>query len=98
VEANRPEDLTEVFIDIASDLIKSCEIFLEEQPTGLDDINVALDCETVPRTDPDSGEAQWEIESTSNPPILRLLGETCDTALSDGVRRVDVVFGCPTLT
>jgi hypothetical protein len=99
VEANRPEELTAVFVDIVMNLIKSCEIYLEESPPGLDLVNVALDCVVVPRIDPDTGAENWEIVGTETgaPPMLRLLDPLCTQALSAGVRRVDVLFGCPTI-
>jgi hypothetical protein len=95
VEANNPDDLTAVFVDIASDLIRSCDIYLEDQPTSLTEVNVAIDCEAQPQTV--NGVVQWELDATDTPVVLRLRNELCDRALTEGIGSVDVVFGCQTI-
>jgi hypothetical protein len=97
VEANRPEQLTEVFIGVVMDLVKSCDIHLEEDPPGLDLINIALDCEAIPRIDPETGAENWQLDTSTSPPTIRLVGALCDEALSVGIRRIDVLFGCQTI-
>jgi len=97
VEANRPDDLVNVFVNITMDLIKSCNILLSEPPPSPGNVNIAIDCVALPQTDPVSGAANWEMDVSTNPPTLRLVGEACDHAMSAGVRRVDVLYGCPTI-
>jgi hypothetical protein len=97
VEAGHPEQLTQVFIDITMDLIRTCDIWLEDSPPGPDMINIALDCQALPRTDAVTGATNWEIDGSTEPPTLHLVGDACTEAMSTGVRRVDVLFGCPPL-
>ncbi len=95
VEANNPDDLTAVFVDIASDLIMTCDIYLEVPPTSMTDVNVAVDCEAQPQTV--NGEVQWELDGSSEPVVLRLRGALCERALNEGIGSVDIVFGCQTI-
>jgi len=95
VEANNPDDLTAVFVDIASDLIQTCDIYLEEPPTSTTDVNVAIDCVAQPQTV--DGEVQWVLDVSQEPVVLRLQGALCERALNEGIGSVDIVFGCQTI-
>ena len=95
VEANNPDDLTAVFVDIASDLIQTCDIYLEEPPTSLTEVNVAVDCEAQPQTV--NGEVQWVLDASQDPAVLRLQGALCQRALNEGIGSVEIVFGCQTI-
>jgi len=86
------EALAQTFTDITTHLVRSCEIDLTEEPPNLELVNVAVDCEVVPSED---GEA-WEIPA-DNPTQLLLKGNICTYVENQGARRVDVVYGCPTL-
>jgi hypothetical protein len=101
--ADGVEALTDVFREITQDLVTSCEIPLSEDPRSLIDVNVAVDCEIVPQsTDPGAGGAggaggdldNWVVDTTNDPPLVRLQGALCDR-VEQGVERVDVVLGCP---
>jgi hypothetical protein len=109
VEASDGVDaLTDVFRTITRELVTSCEIPLTEEPKSLVDINVAVDCEIVPRYEGATGgggaggvggaavdgEANWSVDTDNNPPLVRLHGALCER-VEQGVERVDVVLGCP---
>ena len=84
--------LAQTFTDITTHLVRSCEIELAKEPPRLDLVNVAVDCELVPSED----GAAWEIPA-DNPTQLLLKGNACTYIEDQGARRVDVVYGCPTL-
>lgn len=101
--ADGVDALTDVFRAITKDLVTSCEIALSEDSKSLIDVNVAVDCEIVPQTSEGSGNGgaggagnslNWEVDLVNDPPLVRLLGETCDK-VEAGVERVDVILGCP---
>lgn len=84
--------LTQTFRDITTHLVRSCEIDLG--PVAPDErlVNVAVDCDVVPSED----GAGWNI-SEDAPTTLRLVGDTCNRVKREGARRIDVVYGCPTV-
>jgi hypothetical protein len=95
------EGLTQVFRDISTQLVKSCDIELAEKPANPEQVNVAIDCDLVPETslDADGNEVlNWEIDYDSTPGMLHLLGDTCERIQTEGAKQVDVVMGCPTIT
>lgn len=101
--ADGVDALTDVFRAITQELVTSCEIPLSEDPKSLIDVNVAVDCEIVPQSvDPGVGGAggaggevdNWFVDTTNDPPLVRLQGALCDR-VEQGVERVDVVLGCP---
>jgi hypothetical protein len=90
------DQLTQVFIQTATQLITSCNIFLEQVPPDPAKVNVAVDCAVVSQTD-GSGTQQWSIDTTSLPAKLVLQGALCDRAQGSGLGRVDVLLGCPSV-
>ncbi len=84
--------LAQTFTDITTHLVRSCEVALSEEPPQRDLVNVAVDCQVIPFED----GAGWEIPE-DNPTTLLLKGDTCNWIEQQGARRVDVVYGCPTL-
>ncbi len=87
------EGLTQVFRDISTQLVTSCDIPLVENPEDPDQVNVAIDCNLIPETTDE--EPNWEITYDTTPGVLHLLGDTCDRVQNDGAQQVDVVMGCP---
>jgi hypothetical protein len=78
--------LTETFEDILFDLVKPCEIPIP--PTPVQDeywIDVAIDCALVPKT-------AIDVDPSTDPPTLRLLGEAC--ARAQEASRVDLIVTC----
>jgi hypothetical protein len=55
-------------------------------------VNVAVDCDIVPSED----GAGWDIADDA-PTTLVLAGDTCNRVKREGARRIDVVYGCPTV-
>jgi hypothetical protein len=95
------EGLTQVFRDISTQLVKSCDIELAEKPVNPEQVNVAIDCELIPETglDADGNDVlNWEIDYESTPGMLHLLGDTCERVQTEGAKQVDVVMGCPKIT
>jgi hypothetical protein len=90
--AGGADALTETFTAITSSLIRSCTIPLAEAPPNNNLVNVAVDCEIVPSED----GAAWEIPEDA-PDTVVIKGQVCTFIESEGVRRVDVVYGCQTL-
>lgn len=86
------EALTQTFIDITTHLVRSCEVDLGPVAPDKKLVNVAVDCEVVPFAD----GAGWDIGSDA-PTTLVLAGDACQHIESEGARRIDVVYGCPTV-
>jgi hypothetical protein len=89
------QGLTDVFTTITTQLIRACEIQLQSDPPNLQEVNVALDCAVVPQTTGDG--SGWELDTATTPDTVRLLGTFCEYVQVNGVERVDVIFGCPTV-
>ncbi|HYQ15574.1 MAG TPA: vWA domain-containing protein [Polyangiaceae bacterium] len=86
------EALTQTFSDITTHLVRSCEVDLGPGAPEKRLVNVAVDCSVVPFED----GAGWNI-SADEPTTLRLAGEACERVEREGARRIDVVYGCPTV-
>lgn len=84
--------LTQTFKDITTHLVRECEIPLESEAPDRNKVNVAVNCELVPHDDGDG----WEI-SEDDAKLLIIKGDTCDKIQEEGVRRIDVFFGCNTI-
>ncbi|HYO93617.1 MAG TPA: vWA domain-containing protein [Polyangiaceae bacterium] len=87
--------LVDVFTGITTKLVRSCEITLSTDPPNVNEVNLAVDCEVVrPTADDGSG---WELDTSTAPNKVLLKGALCEQVERDGVRRIDVVYGCPTI-
>jgi hypothetical protein len=87
--------LVEVFTEITTQLVRSCRIPLTSDPPRLTEVNLAVDCEVVaPESDDGSG---WELDADANPMEVVIKGPLCDRVQGEGVERIDVVYGCPTI-
>jgi hypothetical protein len=86
------DQLTRTFVDITTHLVRSCEVDLGEAPLEKKLVNVAVDCQIVPFAD----GAGWDIDA-QDPSKLLLAGRACTRLRNQGARRVDVVYGCPTI-
>jgi hypothetical protein len=89
------QGLVDVFSDITTDLVTSCEIALETTPQMLDSVNVAVDCEVVEQEGDDG--SGWEYDQVPNPAYVILKGSVCEELKANGASRIDVVYGCPTV-
>jgi hypothetical protein len=90
------EGLTSVFSAITTQLVTSCEIQLDQPPRDVEKVNVAVDCDIVPRSGSD-GTDGWVLDVTSVPSTITLQGTLCRWVEQRGAERVDIVFGCPTV-
>ena len=88
--------LTQTFSDISTQLLHSCDIELKNDIPNRDQVNIALECTPIPQNDSD-GDPNWELDTSSSPNKIIMLGDECDRILEEGVERVDVVLGCPTI-
>lgn len=86
--------LSEVLRSITRSLVTSCELQLESVPPNLERLNVEVEGEVIPR----GGADGWELDTTTSPPTIVILGQTCQRIESEGVESVRVVYGCPTIT
>jgi hypothetical protein len=86
------EGLTRTFTDITTHLVRSCEIDLGRGAPDKRLVNVAVDCDVIPFED----GAGWDIRSDA-PTRLVLAGDACQRVEREGARRIDVVYGCPTV-
>lgn len=89
------EGLTQTFVDITTHLVRSCEIDLGSLAPDRKLVNVAVDCAVVPFED----GAGWDIGTGAlgASTTLVLAGDACRRVRREGARRIDVVYGCPTV-
>jgi len=86
------EGLTQTLIDITTHLVRACDVDLGAVAPLKNLVNVAVDCDIVPFED----GAGWDISSDA-PTTLVLSGDACKRVRREGARRIDVVYGCPTV-
>ena len=86
------DGLTRTFRDITTHLVRSCEVDLGSVAPDRQLVNVAVDCDIVPSAD----GVGWAITDQA-PTTLVLAGDTCSRVKREGARRIDVVYGCPTV-
>jgi hypothetical protein len=89
------EGLLNVFETITTQLVRSCDIPLSQVPSQPDQVNVAIDCDVVAQNADDG--SGWDYDEPSAPSAVILRGPVCERLQQDGAKRVDVVFGCPTV-
>ncbi len=99
------EGLTEVLTAITRQLVTSCEVELDAPPTSKTLLNLAVDCEVLPRLEEDGGmggnggsssdASSWFYNKGTNRAVI--VGPKCDEIESEGVERIDIIEGCPVL-
>jgi hypothetical protein len=94
-ESDGVNGLIDVFESITTELVRSCDVALGDAPANPDLVNVAIDCSVVPQ-DSDDGSG-WDFDATPNPTAVVLRGPVCDALQANGAKRVDVLYGCPTV-
>jgi hypothetical protein len=92
--ANGVDGLTAKIAEITVQLVQKCELQLDEIPPDPDRVAVALDCTLITRSAGDAGTGDWTLDTTTTPPTVRLLGDTCIRVQTTGVQRLDVLLGC----
>ncbi len=88
-------ELESTFRRITEQLVTSCTLPLSKVPPSRQLVNVAVDCTIIPQTD-DDGTVNWELSNDGL--SVELLGNECERITDAGVRRLDVLLGCPTTT
>jgi hypothetical protein len=89
--------LTEVLTRITRGVIKTCRLALTSTPSDPDYeglLNVEIDGDDVPQ----KGDDGWEVDRTTSPPTIVLKGATCEYMETHGAERVNITYGCPTVT
>lgn len=86
------DELTRTFSDITTHLVRSCQVELGPTAPEKKLVNVAVDCAIVPFAE----GAGWDI-GDDTPTTLVLAGDSCKHVEREGARRIDVVYGCPTV-
>ena len=78
---------------ITKGIITSCRLVLGSKPPDLGKLNVTVDDVVVPQAGPDG----WSVDTSSAPPAIVLKGATCADVEKNGVQKVVVQYGCPTI-
>jgi hypothetical protein len=90
------EELTQTFDAITIALIQRCEIPVTQEIPNPNVVNVAVDCEVIPKGEEAGTESRWYFDDPDNPTRIIIDGPICDTIQNEGVERLDTVYGCPT--
>lgn len=93
-EVKSESDLLAAFTQITTSLVRDCEVPLQEDPQDKSKINVAIDCSPLLKTAGD-GTANWEYDQPNRRILIK--GKQCELIQAKGVKRIDVVNGCPTI-
>ncbi|HMA92813.1 MAG TPA: hypothetical protein VKP30_09010 [Polyangiaceae bacterium] len=93
-EVKSESDLLAAFTQITTSLVRECEVPLQEEPLDKSRINVAIDCVPILKTATD-GTANWEYDQANRRIVVQ--GKQCELIQTKGVKRIDVVNGCPTI-
>lgn len=91
--------LQNTFSTITTQLVKSCDVELQEIPQSADRVIVAIDCAKVPSVPagtPSTGDKSgfyidYRTDGTAH---LQLTGSYCDQISTLGAKNLDVISGC----
>jgi hypothetical protein len=95
VKVDDSEGLTSSIEDITRGVIKSCDIVLEREPPA-GSINVYIDGSVIPNDDAAKKDGWYYVEG-SEPPLIKIVGPTCDRVKDTGAEKISVRFGCETV-
>jgi hypothetical protein len=85
------DELADTLLRLTSNLVKSCELVLDEPPPDVDEVNVFVDGEVIYKTDDG-----WAFDDPRNPTRIILQGAACELVETEGVQNLTVEYGCPT--
>jgi len=88
------EGLQHVLETITRQLIMTCRLQLQSNPPDLGLLNVYVDGTVVPKPGADG----WDLDTATMPPTIVLKGSTCAAIEATGASRIEVQYGCPTVT
>jgi hypothetical protein len=91
------DELTATFEEITTSLVTECEVPITQEIPNLNLVNVAVDCEVIPKGTDEGDADRWFFDNPDSPSRILINGPICDTIQTDGVERIDTVFGCPTI-
>ncbi len=96
---NSLTSLQDTFSTITTQLVKSCDIELQESPPDPDRVIVAVDCNKITKVPPGTPEddpnlSGFWIDYSFSPAHLKLTGVQCSQLKNVGVKAVDVITGC----
>jgi hypothetical protein len=83
--------LSAVLGAIATEIISSCRLPLEENPPDLSQIFVVVDGQLVERDDADG----WQLDRDTSPPTVELTGAACEEVEAGEVEYINISYGCP---
>ena len=74
----------------------SCVIQLEFEDFWPEQVNVAVDCELIPRCAPDydATDECWQYDDADQPTAIVLSEALCTRITEEGFTRIDIVAGC----
>ncbi len=91
------DELSDTFLEITTALVMECEIPITVDVPNPNEVNVAVDCVVIPRGSEAGTEDRWFFDDPLDPTMIIINGPICDTIQSEGVDRIDTVYGCPTI-
>jgi hypothetical protein len=91
------DELRDTFVEITTALVTDCEIEITQDIPNPNEVNVAVDCVVIPRGEESGTENRWFFDDPQEPTVIIISGPICDTIQSEGVDRIDTVYGCPTI-
>jgi len=91
------DELRDTFVEITTALVPECEIAITQEIPNLNLVNVAVDCEIIPRGEVTGTANHWFFDNNVAPTRIIIDGPICDTIRTEGVDRIDTVVGCPTV-
>jgi hypothetical protein len=93
------EALTTTFLEITTELVKDCVVTIQGEVPNPNAVNVAVDCVLIPQeSSPEDTVDRWRFDNPEYPTAVILDGPICEHIQQNGVGRIDVILGCPTLT
>jgi hypothetical protein len=96
-QAGGVDELRDTFVEITTALVRECELEITQDVPNPNEVNVAVDCVVIPRGEEAGSESRWFFDDPQDPTTIIISGPICDTIQSEGVDRIDTVYGCPTI-
>jgi hypothetical protein len=84
--------LTSILESITSAVVTNCRLQLTSDPPDTDYLNVSIEGAFLPK-----GDGNWDLDLSTSPPTVVLMGETCERVETEGVESITVEYGCITI-
>lgn len=99
--AKAPPDVNEVNVAVDCEIVPwgspSEDPMDPEPPMGGNGGQGGMSSDPPASDDPDTVSSYWWLDDSTDPPTIRLGGEVCSRIANEGVERIDVLLGCPTV-